>query len=860
MRMILLLMVAVSMPSFAATTVDGKPNNPYGVMVGMSGGDWSDYASVHFQWAADLVGDWGYVRVGSSINDLNTEGAIRTLAICRAKHLIPVFRGLYVPPEYLDGSGPDAAPSNRDDGYPLAAEHYRKWASALAAQGAIAPYYELGNEVDGKWKPEVYGKYAAAVANALKQAMPKLKVTSAGLLGSGDDYLTEVLKAVPEARHSFDCWGLHPYGVNHPPAYDKDDYCLKAHLWMAAALDKFGITRPQFVMTESGYEIGNQLDRHYPRITDELRAKYLLEAYQTIWVPDPRVVTLTIFMLQGAIYPGWDGWVLIDTNCNKSETYKALAAAPKPKGSDWMPQGRCTISGRITDADSKQGLERVFVYTVPGIYAAETDQNGNYKIENLPAGSYEIRAFRDGFNSPAPARLSVGERAAKHDATLKRIGLITQRMDEGDRVAIGWNATDGNPDDHYKVDKNVRHNGSASQRLTARPDDAPGLWQCTGYATAVPDRAFAAEVWVKGDGVKLGSHKGAVFTLAITDSYGQSVSSAEISLPLEGDFGWTPIDVTVPPCPAGRRLMLTCKLDAEAGTVWFADPYCHYADYPVPSRLGMSVGAGQVSGYVSAEGDERMPDSVVFTRPGNFWTMTRSDGTYTLSGLPTGTYDIWAFRRGRLAAAKRDVRVEVGGKTDLPISISYPPAPSEVQNPGFERRGPGPEYTMGWTRYGEFDGLVASGWHKDLTDHPDGVQAHSGASFAGSIAAWNVKNGGLYQTIAVDPAKIYDVSVHSYTYQTKEGVRGDVANRLGVDPTGGDDPNGPYVIWTPFRPSHMAWTRVELRVAPVAPRMTIFLDARQVEGLGFCLNCFDDVAVTASDSGLSPAELATPKP
>ena len=160
---------------------------------------------------------------------------------------------MYVPPEYQEPGGQYSAPFVRGDGYPAAAEHYRKWASGLAALGAIAPYYELGNEINGKWKPEAYGKYANAISKALREVMPKMKITSAGLSGSGAEFVTELLKSVPEVKGSFDCWGLHPYGANHPPAFDKDDNCMKAHLWTAAALKEDGVNDPQFVMTESGY-------------------------------------------------------------------------------------------------------------------------------------------------------------------------------------------------------------------------------------------------------------------------------------------------------------------------------------------------------------------------------------------------------------------------------------------------------------------------------------------------------------------------------------------------------------------------------------------------------------------------------
>lgn len=840
----------------AATIIDGRPNNPYGVMLGMSGADASDYASIHFQWARDLIGEWGHVRVSSHIHDMDINGAVRTLVICRAKRLIPVMTGLYVPQEYQIPGGADAAAYVRDDGYPLAAERYRKWAEDLAKLGAVVPYYELGNEINGKWKAEAYGKYIIAVSKALKGAMPQLKMTSAGLAGNGADFLEEMLTAVPEAKNHVDCWGLHPYGANHPPAYERDGYCLKGHLWTAAALKKFGIDNPRFVMTESGYEIGNKADADYPRITDELRAQYLVEAYETIWAPDPRVVTLTIFMLQGAIYPGWDGWVLIDTFCRKSETYKALAEVPKPKGSDWMPQGKCSIAGRITDADSKQGLERVFVYTVPGLYAAETDSVGRYKIENLPAGSYEVRMFRDGFRAPDAAKVIVtGKKRGTYSAEMKRVGFIWASFDKGDRVADGWLPGEGKADDHYAVDTEVKRSGAGSQRFTARAGNPPGVWLCTAYASAVPDRAFAAEVWVKGKGVKLGGGRGPMLRLSVTDSGAQPLSTVEVNLPLEGDFDWTPINASVGPYAVGRRLVMACSFDAKEGTVWFDDPYCHYADYPVPSRVSMKQGSAVISGEVLAEKEERMAGAVVFLRPGNYYATSRSDGTYTISNVPAGTYDLWAFRRGKVGVANYGVKIREGEKLKLDVTVRNPDAPRKVQNAGFEDHGPAPEYTPGWVRFGEFDGIQQNGWFGSVTEGSKGFSSHTGNGFAGSIAGSNVKNGGLYQIIAVDPNKTYDVSVWSYTWQTDDGVRGDVANRLGVDPTGGDDPNGPYVIWTPFTPSHKAWTQLALKVAPLEDRMTIFLEAKQILGRVFNLNCFDDVSVSESAEPLPPPQM-----
>jgi len=841
-----------------ATRVDDRPNNPYGVQMGMDGGDFSDFASICFQWAADMVGEWGHVRVGSGIHTLDVRRAIRTLAICRAKRLIPVMTGLYVPEEYRIPGGGDYAPYVRTDGYPLAAKQYRRWAEALAAQGAVVPYYEVGNEINGKWKPEAYGRFIIAISQALKSAMPQIKVVSAGLAGNGADFLDQVLTAVPEAAEHIDCYGLHPYGANHPPAYELSDYCLKGHLWTAKALAKHGITNPRFVMTESGYELGNKKDPRYPRITDALRARYMVEAYQTIWVPDPRVVTLTIFMLQATHYPQWQGWTLINVDCTKTETYKALAAVPKPAGSDWMPAGDGRIEGVIRDADSGQPLERVFAYTTPGIYAAETGRDGRFVIRDVPPGRYEVHIFRDGFVAP-PAR-SVRVRAgepASFEARMKRVGLVRPSLEGKGPVAAGWSPIEAKPDEHYRVDTTTKRSGRGSQMLTARKGKPVGIWICTGYATAVPDRCYAAEIWVKGRGVKRGRGKGVSFTLAITDSFAKPMNKATVTLPAEGDFDWTPLTVTVAPWPEGRRLTLTCRFDAEAGTVWFDDAYCHYAEYPVPSRRPHRPGpGGTVLGDVQGEHEERIPGATVCLAPGNYWTISRSDGTYALTDVPPGTYDLWAFARGRTGGVVRGIVVQPGETIRRTVLLPRQPVPRQIQNAGFEQPGAETATLPGWTRYGEFDGIAQNGWHPELTDHPQGVQAHTGQGFAGSIAGSNVKNGGIYQTIQVDPDQTYEVSAYIYTYQTPDGQRGDVACRLGIDPTGGTDPKGPYVLWTPYRPSHKTWSRISLRAAANGDRMTIFLDHLQVLGLIYNLTIFDDVSIRPVEP-LPPEQMVT---
>jgi hypothetical protein len=205
---------------------------------------------------------------------------------------------------------------------------------------------------------------------------------------------------------------------------------------------------------------------------------------------------------------------------------------------------------------------------------------------------------------------------------------------------------------------------------------------------------------------------------------------------------------------------------------------------------------------------------------------------------------VWAFQPGYVSASARGVTV-ADDPRHVDIRLGQMPAPDHLINADFETIPPQPTWFGDWSRWGTTEGIETAGWFAGLAPevYPDGFQPHSGKGFYGAVAGSNIKDGGIYQTISVESNALYEVSVWSMTYQTKDGSRGDVANQLGVDPMGGSDPHSPYVIWTPYRPSYGKWTQISLRVRPVGNRMTVFLHHLQVQGLTFNCNFFDDAEV-----------------
>src|SRR4030067_748881 len=117
----------------------------------------------------------------------------------------------------------------------------------------------------------------------------------------------------------------------------------------------------------------------------------------------------------------------------------------------------------------------------------------------------------------------------------------------------------------------------------------------------------------------------------------------------------------------------------------------------------------------------------------------------------------------------------------MSASVSAPrsPAPDHIINGDFESIPAHPSWFTEWNRWGTIEGIQTAGWHKGLLPgHPDGLQPHTGRGFYGAVSGSNTKDGGIYQTIAVEPDALYEVSVWGYPYQTDDGRRGAVATRL----------------------------------------------------------------------------------
>jgi hypothetical protein len=244
-----------------------------------------------------------------------------------------------------------------------------------------------------------------------------------------------------------------------------------------------------------------------------------------------------------------------------------------------------------------------------------------------------------------------------------------------------------------------------------------------------------------------------------------------------------------------------------------------------------------------SEDESFLRDATIFLNPGGFFGGTDRVGSYAIAEVPAGTYQLSACHSKWGVLDAGQVVIEARAATVKDLTLPEPAWPAELQNPDFEIYGEKMGIMAGWKPYGinDGDGAVKSGWMEGWSD-PDspGFQARTGEGLFGYVSAYNTKTGCSYQTIQAEANALYELSAYIYTCR-RGGTRGDVVNRIGVDPMGLDDPNSPYIVWSPYRESPDRWSQLQLQARANRNKMTILLGHKMVSGIQCSGNFFDDV-------------------
>ncbi|HFB52729.1 MAG TPA: hypothetical protein ENJ48_03440, partial [Anaerolineae bacterium] len=137
-----------------------------------------------------------------------------------------------------------------------------------------------------------------------------------------------------------------------------------------------------------------------------------------------------------------------------------------------------------------------------------------------------------------------------------------------------------------------------------------------------------------------------------------------------------------------------------------------------------------------------------------------------------------------------------------------------VQNCGFDAG------MANWTPFviaGAANVTTVDGDRCHTINHPCGY-----ISSAGGFAA------GMYQQIPVTPGGIYDANVQLILYDSYDKNDGGVGRKIGLDPTGGTDPNSPNIVWSPevwvFDHAHkLVFPELHVQATAQSGTMTLFV-------------------------------------
>ncbi|MCX6784154.1 MAG: hypothetical protein NT141_03795 [candidate division WWE3 bacterium] len=300
------------------------PNNKFGLYIYSV----NDYASA----AATLVnsngGDWGYVLVPYAVYDTDIEKWRGFFLELHKDNLIPIIQLWDL--------------RNSED-----TQHAAEFLDSLPWPTTIH-YVSVYNEPNDSrfWYNKVDPAGYAAV---LDQTITTFKKQNSAFFmlngafnasarnGNGYmdevDYVTAMNKAVPGIFKRLDGWASHPYPQPNfsGSLADTGRDSIKAYDWELSLLkDKFGVNNLPVFITETGWAHQEGVTPDYSFYTADQTAALIKEAYEQVWLPDPRIIAVTPFTIKYSHPEDHFNW--LDPENKPYPQFYAIQQMPKVAG------------------------------------------------------------------------------------------------------------------------------------------------------------------------------------------------------------------------------------------------------------------------------------------------------------------------------------------------------------------------------------------------------------------------------------------------------------------------------------------------------------------------------------------------
>ena len=173
------------------------------------------------------------------------------------------------------------------------------------------------------------------------------------------------------------------------------------------------------------------------------------------------------------------------------------------------------------------------------------------------------------------------------------------------------------------------------------------------------------------------------------------------------------------------------------------------------------------------------------------------------------------------------------------------------------------------------EGCIA--WHNPEYRSVNGAASgpsriHSGQTAQHYFTLWSTHEAGVLQTVSVPPGSTVRFGVYmqawsandegnAYTAQWMSSGQTSMHMKVGIDPTGGDNPWSSNVIWSPEHDSYDQYSYYEVRVVAQSDKVTVFTHTMPDKGLKHNDVYVDDAELVVIDGNTafsSPASASTP--
>lgn len=325
-------------------------NNKFGIHMFANGDD--------LNLAKDLVnsngGDWGWATVPMDIHENSNDKWNGFFREMKEKRLIPIVQ--------LSNSSNIPSPEEMDKvaeflgslTWPIKLRMVTAFSEVNASE-----YW--GNKID----PEGYARILNRLVDQLKQKSGDFFVMNGAFnasaqtsqptkinciktdLGVNTCYLSEIgylermNKAVPGIFKKLDGWAAHTYPhpgyrgrptdtrVGRETAFEAGRNTMRSYQFELRLLKKYGVNNIPVFITETGWPHKQGKQEHKEWYDEKVVANYYKQAFQNIFLPDPRVVAVTPFILKNDAY---DNFAFIGADGRKFPQWDALISIPKVKG------------------------------------------------------------------------------------------------------------------------------------------------------------------------------------------------------------------------------------------------------------------------------------------------------------------------------------------------------------------------------------------------------------------------------------------------------------------------------------------------------------------------------------------------